>query len=177
MNTTHDERFANPEYERQGFAEYRKWLDSGIPDPDPVYANAVHNAGSMDDKTFSITSHGLIALTPKIAQLGDYVGILSGFRLPVVLRKVGPPEQRCYELLGACYLHRMMRGRVWSLIEEFKCKYRPGLEDETPENPPSTGSSVELPDSVEACETFPFNAKGDYARVVRILGSRRIVLV
>lgn len=107
---------------------------------------------------------------PNIADIGDYIAILSGFRHPVVLRKIGPKDQNYYELLGASYVHRMMRGRPWALIEEFRCKYKPGSEDKVPDDaslPPATGSRQ----NDEPCDTFPFNPKSDYSRVVRIFGT------
>lgn len=74
------------EYERDGLAEYRHWLDNDIPDPDPFYADAVNNTGPFFSNSVCITSHGLMANVPKIAGVGDYIAISSGFRLPAVIR-------------------------------------------------------------------------------------------
>ena len=177
MNTTHGEQSAHVDYERDGLTEYRDWLDNGIPDPDPFYADAINNTGSFFSNSVCVTSHGLMANIPNIAGVGDYIAIFSGFRHPAVIRRVGPSGHHYYELLGFCYVHRLMRGRAWALIEEFKCRYRPGSEDEILVDEESEASHSDGKEDCEPCGFFPFNQKSDYSRIVRVLGKRRIVLV
>ena len=131
-STTHESALARPDYERNGFAEWHQWLRSGLSGPTPAYHDAVCSAEFIKRKTFCVTSHGIMCLAPRIAEVGDYVAILSGFKWPVALRRVGPAEKQFYELLGPCYVHRMMRSRAWNLIYEFKCKYIPASENEAP---------------------------------------------
>lgn len=126
---------------------------------------------------FCVTTHGLFCLVPRMTQAGDYVAILSGFKFPVALRKVGPATKKYYELLGPCYVHRLMRGRAWSLMEEFKCKYKPGSEDEMFDRESRMDLSHEDTDREQPCGVHPFNSKADYARLTRVMGKRRIVLV
>ncbi|GAB7340162.1 hypothetical protein MBLNU457_6640t1 [Dothideomycetes sp. NU457] len=177
-NTTHEENLATAEYERCGFAQWREWLAAGgKARPGPVYEDAIDNAESLGTNTFCVTAHGLFCLAPRLAQAGDYIAILSGFKFPVALRKVGPATEKYYELLGPCYVNRLMRGRAWSLIDEFKCKYRPGSGDEIFDENPRTELSQHDTDRDQPCGVHPFNSKGDYARLTRIMGKRRIVLV
>jgi len=112
-----------------------------------------------------------------MAQAGDYIARVSGFKFSVALRKVGPAIEKYHELLGPCYVHRLTRGRAWSLIDEFKCKHRPGSEDEMFDKDSRTEMSHDDTDREQPCGVHPFNAKGDYARLSRVMGKRRIVLV
>lgn len=171
-NTTPRDELTAADYEKKGFAEWRAWLTSTeFPNSEPEYHEAVENTEHWTKHLFIVSSHGLMCLVPAMACEDDYVAILSGFRYPVALRKVGPQDGQYYELLGQCYMHRMMRGRAWSLIEEFKLKYRPGSEDEV--------VPLDIDDQLDDgnIDVFPFNAKSDYRSIVRVLGKRRIVLV
>jgi hypothetical protein len=175
-NTDHTDNLASDDYEREGFALWQLWLDKGAPKgQEPVYDAAMDNAESLHKYPFCLTAHGLMCLTPHIAGIGDYVAIMSGFRLPTTLRRVSTSEQGFYELLGPCYMHRMMRGRAWSLIEEFKCKYRPKSEDESFDE--QQEQLHNNPGEEGPCEGFPFNPKAEHRRIIRVLGKKRIMLV
>lgn len=176
-NTDHRDNISTAEYERNRFAEFYEWLGAGCPSPAPrlEYYEALQNSEVFWRNAFSVTAHGIMCVSTKMIQAGDFIAIISGIRYPVALRKVGPENQQYFELLGTAYLHRMMRGRVWNLMEEFKCKYVPGSEVET-----QIQQIAEYDDGyspTETCESFPFNPKSDYRRVLRVLGKRKIVLV
>jgi hypothetical protein len=47
-----------------------------------------------------------IGLGPKNMQPGDSLALLVGGKMPYVLRRKG----ECYELVGECYMHGVMRG-------------------------------------------------------------------
>ena len=176
-NTTHEGRLSTRDYEN-GFIKFHAWVNAGRPDPDPIYSEAVENSGFLRRNPFCLTTHGLMCLVPRMTAVGDYIAMLSGFNMPVALRRIGAPALHQFELLGPCYVHRMMRGRVWNLILEFKCKYYEGSEDEGKSEwqrdcrPPNWRDM-----NRNECEDFSFNAKSDYESVLAILGSRRISLV
>ena len=176
-STAHDGTLATRDYEKEGFARWQSWLENKTRDAEPAYQDAVLDAVAFTSKAYCVTAHGIMGLVPDIAREGDYMGILSGLQWPVVLRKVGSPGSQYFELLGACYMHRMMRGRAWGLIEEFKGKYKSGSEDEVCIPPTPSLESLDVSENEALCGSFPFNPKSDYASLLRVLGMRRIVLV
>lgn len=169
-NTDHHGRLASLEYEKNGFNELRTWFHDGLPDPDPVFLSAVYESGAFTRNRFCTTVHGLMCLAPATVTTSDYVAILERYNIPVLLRKVDPAQQY-YELLGPCYVHRMMKGRTYTLMHEFRCKHQPGSEDEAID----LASNSEVLEGL--CSDFPFNAKNDYKNVIRVIGKRRITLV
>lgn len=122
-----------------------------------------------------------MCLVPAIAQPGDYVAILSGYRMPMCLRRVSTPPKQHYELLGQCYIHDMMQSLAWDLIGEHKCKYQEGSEDRLQDT--SSAKSLSGPDSYAAhtaadqrtCDGG--SATGDHNQLLEVLGKRLIVLV
>lgn len=98
---------------------------------DSPYSNATDTSRVFYHYSFCATVRGLMCLVPSMAREGDHVAILSGYRVPVALRRIGELSSRQYELLGECYIHGMMTGAAWDLIGEFKCKYTEGSEDRT----------------------------------------------
>lgn len=176
-NTTHEWNLATAEYKRSGFAEWHACLAEGKAEPRSVYRDAMKNVDSLDTNMFCVTSHGMFCLAPRMAQAGDYMAILSGFQLPVAQRNVGPATAKYYELLGSCYVHRLMQGRAWRSIGKFECKYRPGSEDEVFDKEPQTQLSHNDADQEQPCGVHPFNSRGDCQRLTRTIGKRRIVLV
>ncbi|PPJ52499.1 hypothetical protein CBER1_10723 [Cercospora berteroae] len=176
VNTTSQSVLASAEYEREGFTGWRAWLASpNFPNDQPDYHRAVENIAQAKF-FFTATSHGLLRLAPVLAREGDYVAILKGCRYSVALRKVGPEDGHYYEPLGQCYIHRMMRGRAWSLIQEFKSKYQPGSEDEIV--PLDSGNTAPANEEFGGnAGVFPFNDKSAYRNIVRVLGEIRIALI
>lgn len=175
--TDHEDDIASPEYAGDGFTEWREWLAKGSPDPWPSIHAAIESAALFTQNPFGVTAHGLMCLIPRMSRVGDYVAVLENVQFPYVLRRVGPPSENYFELIGQCYIHGMMAGRVWDLLGEFRCKYAVGSEDEVPEG---VKRQVYVPyGGPEDAPTAdpPFNAKGDYLNVRRILGTRKLVLV
>ena len=173
-NSTHQLTLASPDYKYDRFTELHAWLQDGLPDPTPAYQAAVTRSDVFAKKRFCTTSHGLMCLAPAMVTTGDYVAIIQSCDIPVALRKTDP-RQQYYELLGPVYVHRMMRGRASTLMDEFKCKYQPGSEDEvmnTTTSQESWDASMNGP-----YEVFPYNAKSDYRHIIRAIGKRRVVLV
>lgn len=56
------------------------------------------------------TQSGYIGVTAGDAESGDQVVLLSGGKVPYLLRKIGRNE---YEFIGDCYLHGVMYGQLW----------------------------------------------------------------
>jgi hypothetical protein len=61
------------------------------------------------------TIQGYIGLAPRLTEEGDYVVLVKGGRVPLVLR----PRGGQWELIGDCYLHGIMHGEGF---EESKCQ-------------------------------------------------------
>jgi hypothetical protein len=60
-------------------------------------------------RIFFIASNGYIGTSPPSMLIMDKVAILSGLRIPLILREVGPH----HEVVGAAYVHGIMQGEVW----------------------------------------------------------------
>lgn len=61
------------------------------------------------------TRKGYIALAPRYAQPGDWIGVFAGGKVPLVIRQDGSH----WQLIGECYVHGLMKGEVW---DEGKCE-------------------------------------------------------
>ncbi|KAH7244510.1 heterokaryon incompatibility protein-domain-containing protein [Fusarium redolens] len=59
-----------------------------------------------------VTNGGYIGLAPPSAQLGDEVVLLSGGRVPFVVRKRNLNIQECYSIVGEAYVHGIMDGEL-----------------------------------------------------------------
>lgn len=57
-----------------------------------------------------VTSQGFLASVPYTTKVGDCIVILTGGRLPFVLRHVGSSH---YRLIGPCYVHGIMNGEAF----------------------------------------------------------------
>ena len=60
------------------------------------------------DKRFFETSDGLLGLGPRGMEETDFVAVLSGCNMPVVLRKVGSH----YQFVGSCFVLGLMNGEA-----------------------------------------------------------------
>lgn len=63
----------------------------------------------MLERTLGVTEKSYLAMLPVGVRVGDEVAVLSGRRVPFVLRAEGGS---C-KLVGACYVHAMMDGEVF----------------------------------------------------------------
>ena len=61
------------------------------------------------------TRNGYIGLAPRYAEPEDWIGVFKGGKVPPVIRADGP----CWQLIGECYVHGIMKGEVW---DEEKCE-------------------------------------------------------
>ncbi|OAL46680.1 HET-domain-containing protein [Pyrenochaeta sp. DS3sAY3a] len=68
-------------------------------------------AAAANQKRFSVTAGGYMALIPRESCVGDIVCVLLGIQVPFVLRPV-PGAIEKYELVGPCYCHGIMMGEA-----------------------------------------------------------------
>jgi hypothetical protein len=59
------------------------------------------------------TRAGLIGLVPGLAKKGDLITLCSGGKLAILLRAQGEG----FRMVGDCYVHGLMDGRVWCMLE------------------------------------------------------------
>ena len=57
-----------------------------------------------------MTKKGYVGQIPKAGRRGDLIIIISGARIPLLVR----PNGDGYSLVGQCYLHGFMKGEVLS---------------------------------------------------------------
>ena len=69
------------------------------------------------------TDRGYIGLGPPEMQKGDHVYILSGGKIPYILRPVTGLRPRTFELVGDCYLHGIMYGEEAGKDEDYHDVY------------------------------------------------------
>jgi hypothetical protein len=70
--------------------------------------------GSMaiSGKSVALTVDGHVCLAPHMSQKGDQIVVVKGLRQPLALRPVTPTGEE-WQLVGACYVHGIMRGEIW----------------------------------------------------------------
>lgn len=66
---------------------------------------------------FFVSRDCLPGMAPQHARDGDVIFIPWGSRVPFVIRRCSEQGDR-YQLIGPCYLHGMMQGEVFKLVEE-----------------------------------------------------------
>ena len=71
------------------------------------YMGPVHNRRVIK------TRAGLIGLAPALAKKGDLVTLCSGGKLAILLRT----REEGFQLVGDCYVHGLMDGKVWCMLE------------------------------------------------------------
>ncbi|KAL2694721.1 hypothetical protein Neosp_001307 [[Neocosmospora] mangrovei] len=64
-----------------------------------------------------VTKTGYVGLSPPSAQPGDIVVLLSGGRVPFIVRKEIPDSSKYYRVVGETYVHGIMDGELLSVIE------------------------------------------------------------
>ncbi|KAK4956672.1 hypothetical protein LTR10_006199 [Elasticomyces elasticus] len=67
-------------------------------------------------KLFRSRRRNDLGLAPKSARQGDYICIIKGISVPVVMRQ----EAKHYVLIGECYLHAMMDGGAIDVQEDME---------------------------------------------------------
>jgi hypothetical protein len=66
----------------------------------------------------AFTTSGHIGLLPTLAQVGDLVGVINGFALPLILRKSGEG----YALVGPCHMPGFMEGEAAEMLQDGRAK-------------------------------------------------------
>jgi hypothetical protein len=67
------------------------------------------------------TNEGYMGLAPAATRAGDFVAIVPGCDVPLVLR----PEGNCFRVLGESYVHGMMSGEIVKMFEQGTKKMIP----------------------------------------------------
>jgi hypothetical protein len=108
-----------PKKREQGFASLPgthrgRWQDCHR--PDWFFRDYLASSTStMNGRKYFVSSNDFIGLVPEAAQEGDMICVFMGGKTPFLVRPVGGN----YQLLGACYVHRIMYGEA---MEEFEKK-------------------------------------------------------
>jgi hypothetical protein len=81
-------------------------------------------AAAANQKRFSVTASGYMALIPRESCVGDTFCVLLGIQIPFVLRSA-PSAIEKYDLVGPCYCHGIMMGEavVNNKAKDFLIKY------------------------------------------------------
>jgi hypothetical protein len=74
------------------------------------------HAVSTRDRRFAVTEGGFYGLGPQLMQEKDVVALMPGLNVPFVLRPTGDR----YKLVGAAYIHGVMRGEVFDKNDPLK---------------------------------------------------------
>lgn len=78
------------------------------------YAKAIREV--CGGRKFMVTKTGWIGVVPPGTRVGDEVRIVMGAQTPFVMRPIEGVgegiEERCFELVGECYVHGMMDGEI-----------------------------------------------------------------
>jgi len=67
-------------------------------------------------RAFAVSESGLFLLVPGEAQVGDSIAFVQGSEVPFILRPWGAG----YLFIGECYVHGLMDGLAWELIEKHR---------------------------------------------------------
>jgi hypothetical protein len=73
------------------------------------------SVSSMISRRLLRTGKGYLGMGPAIAEEGDYIVLVQGARIPLVVRS----REGMWELVGDAYVHGMMGGELWN---EEKCQ-------------------------------------------------------
>jgi hypothetical protein len=84
----------------------------GIANPQMEFRNSV---SFMINRRLLRTEKGYLGMGPAIAEVGDYIVLVQGTRIPLVVRS----REGMWELVGDAYVHGVMGGELWN---EEKCQ-------------------------------------------------------
>lgn len=74
------------------------------------------------------TAGGHVGLVPMIAEVGDFIMLCEGGKLPLILRprddEAGKDGKKVkeWEFIGDCYIHGVMEGEKWDEKAPGKCE-------------------------------------------------------
>ena len=79
------------------------------------------------------TQRGFLGLAPEECRKGDFICILYGCSVPIILRRhdTNPVDDMYYEFIGECYVHDLMDGEAFAIQK----KEQDGNRDGTHEDP------------------------------------------
>jgi hypothetical protein len=77
-----------------------------------VFTMLLAIAEALSQTKFAITTAGMLALLPKMADQYDLVVRIAGARVPFVVKKGPQGLENLYELVGPCYVHGIMYNEV-----------------------------------------------------------------
>jgi hypothetical protein len=69
-------------------------------------------AATSNYHEFCVTETGRLAVVPGGSKVNDKICLISGSKLPCILRPKVVDGRQCYELIGCCYVHRVMNGEI-----------------------------------------------------------------
>lgn len=100
------------------FEEWHSTLMSGDASRDKLFAlsSLIFNNWLLDRALICTTARGYLASVPPTAKAGDCIAVLTGGRIPFVLRRTG----NHYLFIGPCYVHGIMDGEAFPGPEEFE---------------------------------------------------------
>ncbi|KAH7163777.1 heterokaryon incompatibility protein-domain-containing protein [Fusarium sp. MPI-SDFR-AT-0072] len=82
----------------------------GLDQDGGLYESTMHHVSWY--RRLFLTKGGYLGLAHPSAQAGDEVVLLSGGRVPFVVRKRSPDSQDCYHVIGEAYMHGIMDGEL-----------------------------------------------------------------
>lgn len=85
-------------------------MDAALRDPSflTIHAAILMHAHS---KSLFLTEAGQMGTAPQLFECGDVVALISGMKMPLILRPTSGPE---YTVVCPAYIHGIMHGEVWN---------------------------------------------------------------
>lgn len=65
-------------------------------------------------RRLATTDRGYLGLVPASTKGGDYISVMPGCNVPLILRREG----ECFRVLGECYVHGIMSGEVSKMVNQ-----------------------------------------------------------
>lgn len=81
----------------------RLWEKDGFQNPNVTFG-----------RRFAVSALGYLCMLPDEASLGDKIVLVKGGQVPLLLR----PQQANFQLIGECYVHGIMDGKVMKKVME-----------------------------------------------------------
>lgn len=100
---------------RDFIASFKTFMDT---DTYPGSAQCFDVLLACSDRRIFRTQKGYLGLGRSGMQVGDAVTVLHGSRVPFVLRSIGEPGKAYFTLVGDCFVHAIMRGEAYDMLEE-----------------------------------------------------------
>ncbi|KAI8626514.1 hypothetical protein F5Y19DRAFT_445920 [Xylariaceae sp. FL1651] len=191
MSCDAKQEIVHSDYVREHWEEWLEWHKHGCPGywksdfEAPAMNPSFESSGVMKTFRFAVTKHGCFCLVPRMARIGDEIGIFQNYELALVLRQLPPPslpankgaqqqtpatsDPPYFELLGDAYVHGLMENEARCIIDEFDCRYEPTQAQWNKMLEASEGGRG------EAWKTLDLD--GQYERILKTLGLRTLRLV